>query len=77
MRWKGTVKMEYVDYYVDNYKRLVNSISVNEDIISSLEEKLEKRIQAEKNIKKKQIMVASAAIILIGAGIKFGFGKKR
>ena len=69
--------MEYVDYYVDNYKRLVNSISVNEDIISSLEEKLEKRIQAEKNIKKKQIMVASAAIILIGAGIKFGFCKKR
>ena len=66
------------NYYVDEYKRAMDNLKVSEDRVSLLAENIEAKAIKVKEEKKKRIIVSSAVIAGVGAGLvisKFRKGK--
>lgn len=57
------------NYYVDEYKRVMDNLKVSEDRVSLLAENIEAKAIKVKEEKKKRIIVSSAVIVGVGAGL--------
>lgn len=69
--------MEFNDFYVGEYKRLMDNISISDDSLLNLADNIESLIISEKNSKRKQIIAASAAVVIAGVGVKLAMDKRR
>lgn len=65
------------NYYVDEYKRVMDNLRVSEDRVSLLAENIESKAIKAKDEKKKQILISSALVAGVGAGLIFLRFKKR
>lgn len=65
------------DYYVDEYKRVMDNLRVSEDRVALLAENIESKAKKSKDEKKKQILVSSALIAGVGAGLIISKLRKR
>lgn len=65
------------DYYVDEYKRVMDNLRVSEDRVSLLAENIESKAIKAKDEKKKQILISSAVIAGVGAGLVISRLRKR
>lgn len=57
------------NYYVDEYKRVMDNLKVSEDRVSLLAENIEAKAIKVKEEKKKRTIVSSAVIAGVGAGL--------
>ena len=69
--------MEYNDFYIGEYKRLIDNINISDASLNDLTDNIESLITSEKNNKKKQIVAASAALIVAGVSVKIFLNKRR
>ncbi len=65
------------NYYVDEYKRVMDNLRVSEDRVALLAENIESKAKKSKDEKKKQILVSSALIAGVGAGLVISKLRKR
>lgn len=65
------------NYYVDEYKRVMDNLRVSEDRVALLAETIESKAKKSKDEKKKQILVSSALIAGVGAGLVISKLRKR
>lgn len=65
------------DYYVDEYKRIMDNLRVSEDRVSLLAENIESKAIRAKDEKKKQLLISSAVIAGVGAGLVISRLRKR
>ena len=65
------------DYYVDEYKRVMDNLRVSEDRVSLLAENIESKAIRAKDEKKKQLLISSAVIAGVGAGLVISRSRKR
>lgn len=65
------------DYYVDEYKRVMDNLRVSEDRVALFAENIESKAKKTKDEKKKQILVSSALIAGVGAGLVISKLRKR
>ncbi len=59
------------NYYVDEYSRLVNRITYDNNNLNSLVEKVCDRASAPQNDNIKYIIAGVAAVTIVGVGVKF------
>lgn len=69
--------MEYNDFYIGEYKRLIDNINISDASLNDITDNIESLITLEKNNKKKQIVAASAALIVAGVSVKIFLNKRR
>lgn len=69
--------MENNDFYVCEYRRLMDNISISNDSLLNITDNIEKKIINERNSKKKQIIAASAALVVVGMGVKLVMDRRR
>ncbi len=65
------------NYYVDEYKRVMDNLKVSEDRVSLLAENIEAKALKAKDEKKKQLIISSALIAGVGAGLVISKLRKR
>ena len=59
------------NYYVDEYTRLINRISLNEQNIDNLVAKISEKTGNDNNKNKKQLALVAAAVAVTVLGVKF------
>ncbi len=64
------------NYYVDEYKRVMDNLKVSEDRVSLLAENIEAKALMVKEEKKRQ-MIVSTAIVAAGVGVGLVVSKLR
>ena len=64
-------------YYVDEYKRVMDNLKVNEERIGLLAENVEAKALKAKDEKKMQLVTTSVAILATGVGIGLLWNLKR
>lgn len=57
------------NYYVDEYKRVMDNLKVNEERVALLAENVEAKALKVKDEKRKQLLAASAVVLVSGAGL--------
>ncbi len=57
------------NYYVDEYKRVMDNLKVNEERAALLAENVEAKALKAKDEKRKQLLVTSAAVLVSGVGL--------
>ncbi len=65
------------DFYVCEYRRLMDNINISDDSLLNITDNIEKMIINERNSKKKQIIAASAALVVVGMGVKLVMDRRR
>ena len=65
------------NYYVDEYKRVMDNLKVSEDRVSLLAENIEAKAIRAKDEKRRQLLISSVLVAGIGAGLVVYKIKKR
>ncbi len=71
MRLKSGVTVMTNNYYVDEYSRLVNRISLDEERLNRLVEQVSDKAAKNNNENFKQIAIVAAVAVAITVGFKF------
>ena len=61
--------MRFDNYYVSEYRRVLDNIKVNEDKLVRFAENIEKNMEVAKSEETKKIIIASAAMAAVGFGV--------
>lgn len=69
--------MRFDNYYVSEYKRVLDNIKVNEDKLVRLAENVEKNVSTAKSDETRKMAIASAAVVALGVGVGLAVRKRR
>lgn len=69
--------MRFDNYYVSEYRRVLDNIKVNEDKLVRFAENIEKNIEVAKAEETKKIVIASAAVVAVGVGVGVALRRRR
>lgn len=58
------------NYYIDEYTRLVNSISLNDEYLDDMVNKITEKTEKVRNYSKKQLAFVAAAVAVTVLGVK-------
>lgn len=77
MKLKGVINMRFDNYYVSEYKRVIDNVKANEELLSKVAEDVEARVNNIQSENTKKIIVASAVALTIGAGVVVAVRKRK
>lgn len=69
--------MRFDNYYVSEYRRVLDNIKVNEDKLVRFAENIEKNIEVAKTEGTKRIVIASAAVAAVGVGVGVALHRRK
>ncbi len=69
--------MRFDNYYLSEYRRVLDNIKVNEDKLLCFAENIEKNIEIAKNEETKKIVIASVAMAVIGVGVGVALRRRK
>lgn len=69
--------MRFDNYYVSEYKRVLDNIKVNEDKLVTMAENVEKRVQNAKSENTKKLIIISASAVAMGLGVCLAMKKRK
>lgn len=69
--------MRFDNYYVSEYKRVIDNVKANEELLSKVAEDVEVRVNNIQSENTKKIIVASAVALTIGAGVVVAVRKRK
>ena len=69
--------MRFDNYYLSEYRRVLDNIKLNEDKLLDFAENIEKNIELARSEENKRLMMASATAVIVGVGIGFALRRKR
>lgn len=69
--------MRFDNYYLSEYRRVLDNIKLNEDKLLDFAENIEKNIELARSEENKRLMMASATAVIVGIGIGFALRRKR
>lgn len=69
--------MRFDNYYVSEYRRVLDNIKVNEDKLVRFAENIEKNIEVAKTEETKKIVIASAAVAAVGFGVGVALHRRK
>ena len=69
--------MRFDNYYLSEYKRVLDNIKINEDKLLCFAENIEKNIEIAKSEETKKMAIASATAVAVGVGIGFALRRKK
>lgn len=69
--------MRFDNYYVSEYKRVIDNVKANEELLSKVAEDVEARMNNIQSENTKKIIVASAVALTIGAGVVVAVRKRK
>lgn len=71
MKLRGGVTVMTNNYYVDEYSRLVNRITLDEERLNRLVEQVSVKATKNNNDNFKQIVLVAAVAVAVTVGLKF------
>lgn len=77
MKLKGVTEMRFENYYVSEYRRVLDNIKMNEDRLVNFTENIEKNIERAKSDNAKRVAVASAVAVAVGAGVGVSLHRRK
>ena len=69
--------MRFDNYYLSEYRRVLDNIKINEDKLLDFAENIEKNIEIARSEETKRLAVASATAVMVGVGIGLALRRKR
>ena len=69
--------MRFDNYYLSEYRRVLDNIKLNEDKLLDFAENIEKNIELARSEENKRLMMASATAVMVGVGIGLALRRKR
>lgn len=69
--------MRFDNYYVSEYRRVLDNIKVNEDKLVRFAENIEKNMEVAKSEETKRIVIASAAVAAVGFGVGMALRRRK
>lgn len=69
--------MRFDNYYLSEYRRVLDNIKLNEDKLLDFAENIEKNLELARSEENKRLMMASATAVIVGVGIGFALRRKR
>lgn len=77
MKLKGVTEMRFENYYVSEYRRVLDNIKMNEDRLVNFTENIEKNIERAKSDNAKRVAVASAVAVAVGVGVGVSLHRRK
>lgn len=69
--------MRFDNYYLSEYRRVLDNIKINEDKLLDFAENIEKNIEVARSEETKRLVVASATAVMVGVGIGLALRRKK
>lgn len=69
--------MRFENYYVSEYRRVLDNIKMNEDRLVNFTENIEKNIERAKSDNAKRVAVASAVAVAVGVGVGVSLHRRK
>jgi hypothetical protein len=69
--------MRFDNYYLSEYRRVLDNIKINEAKLMDFAENIDKNIEVAKSAEAKRLAVVSATAVMVGIGVGLALRKRR
>jgi hypothetical protein len=69
--------MRFDNYYLSEYRRVLDNIKINEAKLLDFAENIDKNIEIARSAEAKRLAVVSATAVMVGVGVGLALRKRR